>query len=153
MAGSGMTTRNTPQAEKKSYHALRSHNPGLTTHQWGCSAIAFTPRSTSRYRNSFSLSNAFLPLVAFTPAHCHQLIARRQRATIGVELTQSRCTVRECRARPEDLRSTCKSRPDDRIQVLGRSLFTPDWHLTWTDRKSTRLNSSHSGESRMPSSA
>ena len=25
--------------------------------------------------------------------------------------------------------------------------------LTWSDRKSTRLNSSHSGESRMPSSA
>ena len=30
----------------------------------------------------------------------------------------------------------------------------PDWALThWKDRKSTRLNSSHSGESRMPSSA
>ena len=27
------------------------------------------------------------------------------------------------------------------------------WHCVWVDRKSTRLNSSHSGESRMPSSA
>ena len=30
----------------------------------------------------------------------------------------------------------------------------PVWYRDWeTDRKSTRLNSSHSGESRMPSSA
>ena len=32
-------------------------------------------------------------------------------------------------------------------------LLTPSMHLTLPDRKSTRLNSSHSGESRMPSSA
>ena len=36
------------------------------------------------------------------------------------------------------------------ISVFGRHLRYRDWE---TDRKSTRLNSSHSGESRMPSSA
>ena len=35
----------------------------------------------------------------------------------------------------------------------GRSLGELAWHLAEIDRKSTRLNSSHSGESRMPSSA
>ena len=38
----------------------------------------------------------------------------------------------------------------DYINVNHRLKFYRDWE---TDRKSTRLNSSHSGESRMPSSA
>ena len=34
------------------------------------------------------------------------------------------------------------------------SILDRSWYRDWeTDRKSTRLNSSHSGESRMPSSA
>ena len=39
---------------------------------------------------------------------------------------------------------------------LLRPRYRPDWKPSWIgtkDRKSTRLNSSHSGESRMPSSA
>ena len=42
-------------------------------------------------------------------------------------------------------------KPDTITKVVTRdSLIYRDWE---TDRKSTRLNSSHSGESRMPSSA
>ena len=37
-----------------------------------------------------------------------------------------------------------------RVYGLGKMSCYRDWE---TDRKSTRLNSSHSGESRMPSSA
>ena len=49
-----------------------------------------------------------------------------------------------------------------RLISLGSDLNTlrfdgevvrPQWHTVYIDRKSTRLNSSHSGESRMPSSA
>ena len=36
----------------------------------------------------------------------------------------------------------------------GESVTIPTWYRDWeTDRKSTRLNSSHSAKSRMPSSA
>ena len=47
---------------------------------------------------------------------------------------------------------------NDVVVQVHASGFTWDeltWPSTWTDRdrKSTRLNSSHSGESRMPSSA
>ena len=38
----------------------------------------------------------------------------------------------------------------DITPFIGKPLRYRDWE---TDRKSTRLNSSHSGESRMPSSA
>ena len=39
--------------------------------------------------------------------------------------------------------------------VLGpfAGVFVDRWSRKWTDRKSTRLNSSHSSQSRMPSSA
>ena len=36
---------------------------------------------------------------------------------------------------------------------LGKHYTRPDLHLPQQDRKSTRLNSSHSAKSRMPSSA
>ena len=39
----------------------------------------------------------------------------------------------------------------DEAQFIGRRVRV--WRTGWADRKSTRLNSSHSGESRMPSSA
>ena len=42
-----------------------------------------------------------------------------------------------------------KYTPEQRIRIVEQAIYnTPD-----IDRKSTRLNSSHSGESRMPSSA
>ena len=40
--------------------------------------------------------------------------------------------------------------PDELSEILANLSVSPDTAL---DRKSTRLNSSHSGESRMPSSA
>ena len=40
--------------------------------------------------------------------------------------------------------------PDNSIDL---SIYSPVYRDWETDRKSTRLNSSHSGESRMPSSA
>ena len=42
------------------------------------------------------------------------------------------------------------------IPAINLKLFIPDWISSWIqflDRKSTRLNSSHSAKSRMPSSA
>ena len=42
----------------------------------------------------------------------------------------------------------------DSVKVTNDTLFTVNVYRDWeTDRKSTRLNSSHSRESRMPSSA
>ena len=45
-------------------------------------------------------------------------------------------------------RFACKTQPTDRLQTF--CIRYRDWE---TDRKSTRLNSSHSAKSRMPSSA
>ena len=41
----------------------------------------------------------------------------------------------------------------DVIGGINSVTHEPNWRFNGTDRKSTRLNSSHSGESRMPSSA
>ena len=39
------------------------------------------------------------------------------------------------------------------VDAFGNTKYVYAWRLTPTDRKSTRLNSSHNRESRMPSSA
>ena len=41
----------------------------------------------------------------------------------------------------------------DGSMPVNNVTFEPGCRNNWQDRKSTRLNSSHSGESRMPSSA
>ena len=38
-------------------------------------------------------------------------------------------------------------------EIIGQGQQAPSGHIPFTDRKSTRLNSSHSSVSRMPSSA
>ena len=45
----------------------RSHAPGRSAHQCGCSAMAPTPLSTSLYRSSCSRASARGPLVLFSP--------------------------------------------------------------------------------------
>ena len=59
---------------------------------------------------------------------------------------QSQFPVHHADAAQEEFDYKKSSRPSEFSLKEGRGVFSPD-------RKSTRLNSSHSGESRMPSSA
>ena len=54
-----------------------------------------------------------------------------------------------------DIRHAPAPRESFRLLYISKSKFGGDWNSTThtQDRKSTRLNSSHSGQSRMPSSA
>ena len=89
--------------------------------------ILFAPHAFEPQRQSSS-SKPPSPLV-FLPISTHFT------ATLGIPLTSSALKL-----------SSLQSTP-----LLEKGAFTPD--LKSRDRKSTRLNSSHSGESRMPSSA
>ena len=58
----------------------------------------------------------------------------------------------------EDFKTESLSIPNQKLILREKAMSLPEWDNSEIlefieDRKSTRLNSSHSGESRMPSSA
>ena len=81
-----------------------------------------------------------------------ETLARRRRAIAGVLRRHCRIAwTRSCASR-----SSTTSRKHARWDAAissSSSFYRIDTALSSSDRKSTRLNSSHSGESRMPSSA
>ena len=88
---------------------------------------------------------------------------RRAALSHAVPVRQAETLCRHRRARPQRLGRTEAAVPDERREFVVRRDAEPEAAEGWAcigtaacpcrDRKSTRLNSSHSGESRMPSSA
>jgi hypothetical protein len=90
---------------------VRSHCPGLNAHQRGCRGVACTPRWTNRYLFS-DLALSYTPLKRNNPPN----IVQSRQSSLNTRLSSSR---------PEHLRRSRSTRPNDRVKVLGTSLFGP----------------------------
>ena len=92
-------------------------------------------------------------VLVFGPPKCGKTQLVGQLATkyklIWFDLENGSATLHKLPPEAQD-RVELISLPDSRSYPIAIETLYRDWE---TDRKSTRLNSSHSGESRMPSSA